>query len=71
MEKKYTLKELKTKYLVEIVEMDDFSGPFILEQELFDSKEDAEQFCKKYNSKNIAIPTPDYYTVANYRGKVI
>lgn len=69
MEKKYTLEELKTKYLVEIIEMDRFSGPSILGHELFDTKEDAVSFCEKYNSKYNEISVPDCYIVAHYKGK--
>lgn len=71
MEKKYTLEELKTKHLVEIVEMDNFSGPSVFGHELFDTKEDAIEFCKKYNCHNNAASVPDCYIVAHYKGKAI
>ncbi len=70
-EKKYTLNEIKNMYLVEIMEMDRFSGPSVDEKKLFESKEEALAFCQKFNSKNTATSAPDYYTVANYRGKAI
>lgn len=70
-EKKYTLAELKTMHLVEIIEMDRFSGPSVDEEKLFTTKEEALEFCKTYNSKNTESSAPEWYMVANYRGKAI
>jgi hypothetical protein len=68
--KKYTLEELQNLYVVKIIEMDRFSGPSLIEKKLFDSRREAELFCSSYNSRNTEVYAPDYYTVAEYVGKL-
>lgn len=70
-EKKYTLEELKNKHVVEIIEMDRFSGPSIEDKKLFDTKEEAIAFCNNYNARNNEPVVPEWYMVANYKGKAL
>ncbi len=70
-EAKYTLEELKNMHVVEIIEMDRFSYPKVDDKKLFDTKDEAIAFCNQYNSKNTETSAPDWYMVAQYKGKLL
>ena len=69
--KKYTIDELRETYLVHLTEADRFSGILIFDKKLFQSEAEAKQFCIEYNAENTEMSAPDYYTVAQYQGKVL
>mgnify|MGYP000535294997 CR=1 FL=1 len=52
---------------VNIIARDSFSGPELLETKLFKTTEEAEEFVKKYNSKNTDTQVPNYYTYAEIK----
>lgn len=58
------------KYLVDIIESERGWGQKVDETLEFDSKEEAIEYCKKYNSKNTEERAPDWYMYASYRGLI-
>lgn len=58
------------KHRVDIIETERGWGSKIDRIEYFDSKADAEEFVKEFNSKNTDTLVPDWYMYANYVGKV-
>ena len=62
-------KNKKGKTYVEIVESEKEWGERIEETIKFNSKEEAEKFCKDYNNKHnpISLVTPDWYMYARIK----
>lgn len=54
-----------TKYLVEVVEHDSWSGPKIDETIEFTDKNEADKFVNSINSKNTLPYVPEYYLTAS------
>jgi hypothetical protein len=57
-------------FRVDLVEHERGWGSKIDETKYFDNEQEAKDYCAKYNSKNTAPSAPDWYMVAEYRGKV-
>lgn len=63
--------ELKTAYRVDIIERERGWGSKVDETIYFDDESEARAYAEEYNRKyNPPGPTPDWYMVAQYRGKV-
>lgn len=63
--------ELKTAYRVDIIESERGWGQKIDETIYFDNEAEAKKFAADYNEKhNPPGPTPDWYMIADYVGKV-
>jgi hypothetical protein len=61
---------LPEAYRVELVERERGWGADVFETIYFDNEKEAREYCANYNSKNTAKVAPDYYTVAEYHGRV-
>jgi hypothetical protein len=53
-----------------IIESERGWGQRIDDIELFETKQEALDFCEKFNSKNIETTVPDWYMRADYVGQV-
>jgi len=62
---KYSEKEHKPKVRVQIIESERGWGQRIDETIYFDTKEEAELYCKEYNSKNNEASVPEWYMYAS------
>lgn len=62
--------KLQQAYRVDIIESERGWGQKLDEVKYFDNAQEAQNFCKKYNSMNTARTAPDWYMQANYVGKV-
>jgi hypothetical protein len=63
--------KLNNAYRVDIIESERGWGSKVDEVKYFDTEESALAFCKEYNDKyNPPGPAPDWYMIAQYRGKV-
>ena len=56
------------KHIVEIIESERGWGSRVDETLEFDTKEEAIEYCKNYNSKNTEEHAPDWYMRADYIG---
>jgi hypothetical protein len=61
--------KLQAAYRVDIIESERGWGQKLDEVKYFDNEKEAKDFVSKYNSKNTSKHTPDWYMVADYRGK--
>lgn len=52
------------KVKVEIIESDSWSGQSIDEVKYFDTNDEAQKFCDKYNAKNNKPTVPEWYMYA-------
>jgi hypothetical protein len=59
---KWTMAKVK----VEIIESERGWGQRVDEVKEFDTREEAEDFCKKYNASNNLSYVPDWYHVRSY-----
>lgn len=59
-------------YRVDIIESERGWGSRLDEVLYFDNEQEAREYCLKYNTNNTApiFPVPDWYMIAQYRGKV-
>jgi len=62
--------ELKTAYRVDLVEYERGWGSKIDETIYFDNEVEARKFAEDFNAKNTEKVVPDWYMIADYRGKV-
>ena len=62
--------KLGTVYQVNIMEYERGWGSKLDEKKFFDNEAEARAFCAQYNAKNSETRVPDWYMVADYRGKV-
>lgn len=59
-----------TGYRVDIVEHERGWGSKIVNTVYFDNEEEARQHVLMYNSSNTSKEVPDWYMIAEYRGKI-
>jgi len=59
---------MKKKHAVIIIESERGWGQRVDETRLFDTKQEAEAFCHKFNSSNTEPTAPDWYMRADYAG---
>ena len=59
-----------TAYRVDLVEHDRFLGSKLDESLYFDNEAEARKYCEDFNARNTATTVPDWYMVADYRGKL-
>ena len=57
-------------FRVDLIEYERGWGSKIDETKYFDNEQEAKDYCKHFNSNNTAKVVPDWYMVAEYRGKV-
>jgi hypothetical protein len=62
--------DLKTAYRVDLIEYERGWGSKIDETIYFDNETEARKYCEDFNSKNTVETVPDWYMIADYRGKV-
>ena len=58
------MREVMPTTRVVVTEHDRWSGPKVLDEKEFNTKEDAEIFCQQHNANNTQKRVPDYYTTA-------
>jgi hypothetical protein len=56
-------------FRVDIIESERGWGSKVDEVKYFDNADEAIEFCKKYNANNPEGPAPDWYMVAQYKGR--
>lgn len=57
-------------YRVDLVEYERGWGSKIDETIYFDNEIEARKYCQDFNAKNTAKVVPDWYMIADYRGKI-
>ena len=57
-------------YRVDLIEHERGWGSKIDETLYFDNEEEAREYVKNFNARNTATTVPDWYMVADYRGRV-
>ena len=57
-------------YRVDLIEYERGWGSKIDETLYFDNEEEAREYVKKFNARNTATTVPDWYMVADYRGRI-
>ncbi len=57
-------------YRVDIIEYERGWGSKIDETIYFDNEAEARIYCKDFNAKNTAKVVPDWYMIADYRGRM-
>jgi hypothetical protein len=63
--------KLQNAFRVDIIESESGWGSKVDDTKYFDTEEDALTFCKEYNDEyNPPGPTPAWYMIARYQGKV-
>ena len=59
-----------TAYRVDLIEYERGWGSKIYETIYFDNEAEARKYCEDFNAKNTETTVPDWYMIADYRGKV-
>jgi hypothetical protein len=62
--------KLQTLWRVEIIESERGWGSKLGETKFFDNQNEAEEFCKTYNSENKEKIVPDWYMYSRVAGRV-
>ena len=62
--------EKPTAYRVDLIEYERGWGSKIDETIYFDNEAEAREYASTFNSKNTAKEVPDWYMIAEYRGKI-
>jgi hypothetical protein len=62
--------EHPTAYRVDLIEYERGWGSKIDETIYFDNESEARKYCEDFNAKNTETVVPDWYMIADYRGKV-
>lgn len=62
--------ERPTAYRVDLVEHERGWGSKIDETLYFDNEAEARQYTKDFNAKSINPTVPDWYMIAEYRGRI-
>lgn len=57
-------------YRVDLIEYERGWGSKVDETIYFDNEDEARQYVEKFNSKNTETKVPDWYMIADYRGRV-
>ena len=57
-------------YRVDLIEYERGWGSKIDETIYFDNEEEAREYVRSFNAKNTATTVPDWYMIADYRGRV-
>ena len=57
-------------YRVDLIEYERGWGSKIDETLYFDNEEEAREYVKTFNARNTATTVPDWYMIADYRGRV-
>ena len=57
-------------YRVDLIEYERGWGSKIDETLYFDNEEEAREYVRSFNAKNTATTVPDWYMIADYRGRV-
>jgi len=57
-------------YRVDLIEYERGWGSKIDETLYFDNEEEAREYVKNFNARNTATTVPDWYMVADYRGRI-
>ncbi len=62
--------KLQPAFRVDLIEYERGWGSKVDEVKYFDTEPEAKQYCVEFNAKNTSLTAPDWYMVADYRGKV-
>jgi hypothetical protein len=62
--------QLQTAYRVDIIESERGYGQKLEDTLYFDNDLEAKAYCKTFNASNTDAFIPDWYMVAEYRGRV-
>jgi hypothetical protein len=57
-------------FQVNLIEYERGWGSKIDEVLYFDNEEEARKYCEDFNAKNTAKEVPDWYMIADYRGRI-
>ena len=57
-------------YRVDLIEYERGWGSKIDETLYFDNEEEAREYVKTFNARNTATTVPDWYMIADYRGRI-
>jgi hypothetical protein len=57
-------------YRVDLIEYERGWGSKVDERIYFDNEAEARKYCEDFNAKNTAKVVPDWYMVAEYKGRV-
>ena len=57
-------------YRVDLIEYERGRGSKIDETLYFDNEEEAREYVKTFNARNTATTVPDWYMIADYRGRI-
>lgn len=57
-------------FRVDLIEYERGWGSKIDETLYFDNEEEAREYVNKFNARNTATTVPDWYMVADYRGRI-
>ena len=57
-------------YRVDLIEYERGWGSKIDETLYFDNEEEAREYVKTFNARNTATTVPDWYMIAEYRGRI-
>lgn len=57
-------------YRVDLIEYERGWGSKVDETLYFDNEEEAREYVKTFNARNTATTVPDWYMIADYRGRI-
>lgn len=57
-------------YRVDLIEYERGWGSKVDDTLYFDNEEEAREYVKTFNARNTATTVPDWYMIADYRGRV-
>ena len=57
-------------YRVDLIEYERGWGSKIDETIYFDNEEEAREYVRSFNARNTATTVPDWYMIADYRGRI-
>ena len=57
-------------YRVDLIEYERGWGSKVDEVLYFDNEEEAREYARAFNARNTATTVPDWYMIADYRGRV-
>ena len=57
-------------YRVDLIEYERGWGSKVDETLYFDNEDEAREYVKTFNARNTATTVPDWYMIADYRGRV-
>ncbi len=57
-------------YRVDLIEYERGWGSKVDDTLYFDNEEEAREYVRSFNAKNTATTVPDWYMIADYRGRI-